>query len=322
VRFCALVAALLVSVVSLPPEAGAQQWPSRLITIISPYPPGGTNDIVGRLFADKLAAKLGQPIIVDNRPGAAGIVGSLAVSRAEPDGYTLLMANNGALIIQPLVSAQAKYDAVTSFTPIVRLAVAYQFAAVNADLPAKSLKELVELARKEPGKLNYGSAGTGSFGHFSGEMLRILTGAQMQHVPYRGSAAAVTDLVSGQIQAMFDPLVLSQKDGGRVRVLGTTAPARLSRYPDVPTMAEAGFADFDPVGWFGFFGPPGLPKDIAQKIAEACAEFAKDKDVIEKLETAGLAPGTMLPDEFAAYITTYKAKYEDIKRRANIEMAQ
>lgn len=317
-----LLAALFLSAAALPVEAHAQQWPTRLITIISPYPPGGTNDIVGRLFAEKLAVKLGQPIIVDNRPGAAGIVGSLAASRAEPDGYTLLMANNGALVIQPLVSSQAKYDAVTSFTPIVRLAVAYQFVGVNADLPVKSMSDLVELAKKEPGKLNYGSAGTGSFGHFSGEMLRILTGAQMQHVPYRGSAAAVTDLAGGQIQAMFDPLVLTQKDGGRVRVLGTSAPKRLSRYPDLPTMGEAGLPDFDPTGWFGFFGPPGLPKEIAQKVAETCAEFAKEVDTIEKLEVAGLSAGTMLPAEFTAYIKAYKVKYEDIKRRANIETAQ
>jgi tripartite-type tricarboxylate transporter receptor subunit TctC len=320
-RFGTLLVALLLSAHVLPGAAQAQQWPARLITLISPYPPGGTNDIVGRLFADKLAAKLGQPIIVDNRPGAAGIVGSLAASRAEADGYTLLIANNGALVIQPLVSAQAKYDAVTSFTPIVRLAVAYQFVGVNCELLVKSMSDLVALAKKEPGKLNYGSAGTGSFGHFSGEMLRILTGAQMQHVPYRGSAAAVTDLMSGQIQAMFDPLVLSQKDGERVRVLATSAPKRLSRYPDVPTTAEAGLPDFNPAGWFGFFGPPGLPKEIAQKIAEAAAEFAKEPDTIEKLEAAGLVPSTMLPDEFAAFIKTYKVQYEDIKRRANIETA-
>jgi tripartite-type tricarboxylate transporter receptor subunit TctC len=319
-RHRALVA-WLAAALALPGVAQAQQWPARPITLISPYPPGGTNDIVGRLFADKLSAKLGQPIVVENRAGAAGIVGSLAVSRAAPDGYTLLMANNGALVIQPLVSAQAKYDAVTSFTPIVRLAVAYQFVGVNMDLPAKSMADLVALAKKDPGKLNYGSAGTGSFGHFSGEMLRLLTGAQMQHVPYRGSASAVTDLAGGQIQVMFDPLVLSQVNGDRVRVLGTTAPARLQRYRGVPTMKEAGLPGFDPIGWFGYFGPPDLPKEIALKIAEAAAEFAKEPETIEKLEAAGLATGTMLPDEFAAFIKDYKVKYEDIKRRANIETA-
>ena len=321
-RRTTLIAALFLSALSLPAETYAQQWPARPITLVSPYPPGGTNDVVGRLFADRISARLGQPIIVENRPGAAGIVGSLAVSRAAPDGYTLLMANNGALVVQPLVSAQAKYDAVASFTPIVRLAVAYQFVGVNAELPVKSMDDLVALAKKEPGKLNYGSAGTGSFGHFSGEMLRILTGANMQHVPYRGSAAAVTDLASGQIQAMFDPLVLGQNEGGRVRVLGTTAPRRLARYPEIPTTKEAGFPDFDPAGWFGFFGPPGLPKEIAQKIAQAAAEFAKDPDVAQKLEAAGLATGTLMPDEFAAYIKIYKARYEDIKRQANIETTQ
>jgi tripartite-type tricarboxylate transporter receptor subunit TctC len=233
-----------------------------------------------------------------------------------------LIANNGALVIQPLVSAQAKYDAATSFTPIARLAVAYQFVGVNADLPVKSMADLVALAKKEPGKLNYGSAGTGSFGHFSGEMLRIQTGAAMLHVPYRGSAAALTDLSGGQIQVMFDPLVLTLQDGGRVRILGTSAPLRLGRYPDIPTFRESGLPDFDPIGWFGFFGPPNLPKEIAGKIAEASAEFAHDPDVVQKLEAAGLTGGFMGPDEFAAFIKTYKTRYEDIKRRANIETIQ
>lgn len=318
----ALFAGLLVAVQIVPAECLAQTWPSRPITVVSPYPPGGTNDIVGRLFADKLAVRLGQPIVFENRPGAAGIVGTLGVTRAAPDGYTLLMANNGALVVQPLVSAQAKYDAAESFTPIVRLAVAYQFVGINADVPAKSMAELVALARRNPGKLNYGSAGSGSFGHFSGEMLRLATGAEMLHVPYRGSAAAVTDLVSGQIQAMFDPLVLSQAESGRVRVLATSSPTRLARYPDIPTMREAGLPDYDPVGWFGLFGPAGLPKDIAARIAEAAAEFSKEPEIVQKLEAAGLAPGAMLPDEFAAYIRTYKAKYEEIKRRANINIAQ
>ena len=320
-RLGALIGALLLVAVS-PLGAQAPQWPTRPITLISPYPPGGTNDIVGRLFAEKIAARLKQPIIVDNRAGAAGIVGALAASRANPDGYTLLIANNGALVIQPLVSAQAKYDAATSFTPIARLAVAYQFAGVNADLPVQSMADLVTLARKQPGKLNYGSAGTGSFGHFSGEMLRIQTGIEMLHVPYRGSAAALTDLAGGQVQVMFDPLVLSQKDGGRVRVLGTSAPQRLARYPDIPTFREAGFPDFDPIGWFGFFGPPNLPKEIADRIAETAAEFANDPGVLQTLEAAGLTGGFMRPDEFSAYIKTYKAKYEEIKRRANIEMIQ
>jgi tripartite-type tricarboxylate transporter receptor subunit TctC len=320
-RSYALIAASLLAAFALPAETQAQQWPTRSITMISPYPPGGTNDIVGRLFADRIAAKLGQPIVIDNRQGAAGIVGSLAASRAAPDGYTLLIANNGALVVQPLVSAQAKYDVVESFTPIVQLAVSYPFVGVNADLPVKTLAELVALAKKEPGKLNYGSSGTGSFGQFSGEMLRIISGAEMQHVPYRGSAAAVTDLASGQIQVMIDPIVLSQKESGRVRVLATTAPERSARYPDIPTTREAGFPDFDPVGWFAIFGPPGLPKEIANKIADIVIEYAKDPEVIQKLEAAGVTASTMPPDEFAAFLKVYKVKYEDIKRRANIEIA-
>lgn len=313
--------AAVISVVTTVSGALAQQWPSRPITVISPYPPGGTNDIVGRLFTDKMAVKLGQPIVVENRPGAAGIVGSLAVSRAAPDGYTLLIANNGALVVQPLVSAQAKYDVQSSFTPIARVAVSYPYLGVNADLPVNSLAELVEYAKKVPGKLNFGSAGTGSFGQFCSEMLQLQSGIKMLHVPYRGSSAAVTDLAGGQIQVMFDPLVLTQKDSGRVRVLAMTGPNRSPRYPDIPTTKEAGFPDLDPIGWFAFFGPPGLPKDIVQKIADAAAEVAKDPETAKRLEAAGVDLGFLPPDQFAATLGPYKAKFEDIAKRANIQVA-
>lgn len=314
--------AVVISAVAAVPAAQAQQWPTRPITVISPYPPGGTNDIVGRLFTDKMAAKLGQPIVVENRPGAAGIVGSLAVSRAEPDGYTLLIANNGALVVQPLVSAQAKYDVQKSFTPIVRVAVSYPYLGVNAGLPVNTLKELVDYAKTKPGQLNFGSAGTGSFGQFSVEMLQLQSGIKMVHVPYRGSSAAVTDLAGGQIQVMFDPLVLSQRESGRVRVLAMTGPERSKRYPDIPTTAEAGFPNLDPAGWFGFFGPPGLPKEIVQKFADAAAEVAKDPDIAPRLEAAGVDLGFLPPDQFAAMLGPYKAKFEDIAKRANIQVAQ
>lgn len=312
---------LAVAIATVVTGAQAQQWPTRPITMISPYPRGGTNDIVGRLFADKMGAKLGQPIVVENRPGAAGIVGSLAVSRAAPDGYTLLIANNGALVVQPLVSAQAKYDVQASFTPIARLAVSYPYLGTNADLPVKTLAELVAYARTMPGKLNFGSAGTGSFGQFCSEMLQLQSGIKMVHVPYRGSSAAVTDLAGGQIQVMFDPLVLSQKDSGRVRVLAMTAPTRSARYPDIPTTKEAGFPELDPIGWFGFFGPPGMPKEIVQKIADAAAEVAKEPEIAQRLEAAGVDLGFLPPAEFAATLGPYKAKFEDIARRANIQVA-
>jgi tripartite-type tricarboxylate transporter receptor subunit TctC len=313
--------ALLLWTCAMSLDAHAQQWPSRPITLVSPYPPGGTNDLVGRLFADRLAAKFGQPIVVENRAGAAGIVGSLAVARAAPDGYTLLMANNAVLVIQPLLNAQAKYDGSESFTPIICLAVAYQFVGVNGGLAVASMADLIALAKKSPGKLNYGSAGNGSFGNFSGELLKLLAGIDILHVPYRGSAPAVTDLVSGQVQVVFDPLVVSQIEGGRVKVLGTTAPNRLRRYPEVPTMREVGLPEFDLAGWFGIVGPAGLPKEIAQKIAQAAAEFAKDPEIVAKLETAGLVVDTKLPDEFTALIKADAAKYSDIKQRARIEAA-
>lgn len=316
-KFGSILAAF-VAAASVTSAAQAEQWPSRPITIISPYPPGGTNDIVGRLFADKMSAKLGQAVIVENKPGAAGLIGSRSASRAPADGYTFLIANNGALIIQPLVNEQAKLDPNTDFTPIFRAAVAYQYVGVTEKLPVKTMSDLVALAKKEPGKLFYGSSGSGSFGQFSGEMLQFQTGTKLTHVPYRGSAQALTGLIAGEIQVMFDPLVLSQSQGGRVRVLAGTSPHRIPEYPEIPTMKEAGFPDYDPAGWFAFFGPPGLPKAIVDKFAQVAAEVAKDPAIASKLQSSGLAVSPMMPDEFAPFIENYMRKYQEIKRQANI----
>jgi tripartite-type tricarboxylate transporter receptor subunit TctC len=296
--------------------AYAADWPTRTITLISPYPPGGTNDAVGRLFADKLAAKLGQSIVVENKPGAAGVVGSMLVVRATPDGYTLETANNATHVIQPLINSQAKYDGAKDFTPIARYAVSYQFIGVRADLGVSTLPEFLALAKKNPGKFNFGSAGTGSFGHFSGGLLGYLSGAEFAHIPYRGSAQALTDLIGGRIEFMIDPLVTQQPE--KVRVLATSAPERLPAYPNVPTTRELGMPEFDVVGWFGLFGPAGLPKDITVKLSDLVAEIAADETVRKQIETMGLYPGALKADEFLAVIKRDSEKFADIKRRAQI----
>ncbi len=312
IRAAAAALLLFASATSAP----AADWPTRNITLISPYPPGGTNDAVGRLFADRLSARLGQSLVVENRPGAAGVVGSLLVARAAPDGYTLETANNATHVIQPLINSQAKYNGATDFTPIATYAVSYQFIGVRADLGVNTLQEFIELAKKTPGKMNYGSAGTGSFGHFSGGLLASLTGAEFTHIPYRGSAQALTDLLGGRIEFMIDPVVTQQP--GKVRVLATSAPQRLPAFPDVPTTRELGLPDFNVVGWFGLFGPAGLPREIATRLADLVAEIAAEEPVRNQIAAIGLFPGSMKSDELKALIQRDSEKFADIKRRAQI----
>ena len=300
----------------------SQVWPTRPVTIVSPYPPGGTNDVVARMLAERLGAAFNVAFIVENRPGAAGIVGSTTVSKAPADGQMLLTANIGSHVIQPLVTAAARYQTLVDFTPIARLADGPVFVGVNADLPAKSMADLIALAKRDPGRLNFGSAGSGSFGNFCGEYLKLISGIDVVHVPYKGSAAALTDLIAGRVQFMIDPLVTSQVKGGKVRVIGVTGMNRYPGYPDVPTMRESGLAEFDLSGWFGVFGPPGLPNEIVAKIATTAAEAFKSPAVYERFVTAGILPAVSSPAEFVAIIRRDQERFADIKRRANIQVVE
>ncbi|MBL8385214.1 MAG: tripartite tricarboxylate transporter substrate binding protein, partial [Burkholderiales bacterium] len=302
--------------------AHAQAWPARAVTVVSPYPPGGTNDVVARALADRLAPLLGVPVVVENRPGAAGIVGSLSVVRAAPDGHTLLVANNGSHIVQPLVSSAAKYDPLRDFTPVARLVTAVQFFAVNSDLPVKTMAEFIALARREPGRYFYGSSGSGSVGNFSGEWLRLVAGIDVTHVPFKGSAQALTELMAGRVHFMIDPLVLSQVKSGRVRVIATTSPERFPGHPDVPTMRESGLAEFDMVGWFGLFAPPQLPREVLARLSEAAIQAMSDGELKARLPASGVLATPLGPDAFAALIRADQQRFADIKRRANIQVVE
>ncbi len=303
--------------------AHAQDWPKqRQITLVSPYPPGGTNDIVARLFADKLAASIGQSIVVENRAGSAGAVGTKYVAQAAPDGYTLLSSNNGAMIIQPLVNQHATYDPLKDFTPVTQLAGSFLAIGVHKSLPATTVKEFVTALKASPGKYFYGSSGAGSFGHFNGEFFKATHGLDATHVPFRGSAAALTDLIRGEVHFMMDPLVLSQVGNDAVRILAVTNPARIASYPDIPTIAESGFPDFILEGWFGVFGPAGLPKEITDKIAAIAAEFVRDPDVQKKFETAGIVASAKSGKDFADLIASGKKIFSDIQKSAKIVVNQ
>ena len=310
--------ALGLSALALAGGALAQAWPSRAITIISPYAPGGTNDVVARLMAERLQRMYGQSVVVENRPGAAGIVGTQQVMRAPADGYTLLSGNNGALIVQAVVKTPSPYDPSSGFTPLVKLADAPNYIGVSADLPVQTVGELIALARKEPGKLNYSSAGSGSFGNFMGEYFKMLTNVDIVHIPGKSSGPALTEMMAGRIQMMIDPLVLSQRQSGKVKVLATTHPTRVEAYPDIPTVKEAGGPEMAITGWFGLVGPAGLPREVVEKIEAAANAVAADPEARKILATAGLQVSLLTGAPFATLIRDDLRRYTEVKQRARM----
>jgi tripartite-type tricarboxylate transporter receptor subunit TctC len=300
----------------------AQTWPTKPVVVVSPYQPGGTNDTVARFFADRLAKLLGRAFIVENRAGAAGIIGSTSVAKAAPDGYTLLSGNNATHVIQPLVSKVVSYDPIRDFTPLALWVEVPQFLGVSAELPVKNLAEFVALAKREPGKLNYGSAGSGSFGNFCGEFIRLRAGIDVTHIPFKGSAAAATDLIAGRIQFMLDPMVLPQSRSGKIRVLAVAGRERFPTLPEVPTMHEAGLTDVVLTGWFGMFGPPGLPKEIVDRLVGTFATIATDPELTKTFHTAGLLPVVGGPEVLARALARDAALYASIKKQANIQTVE
>lgn len=298
--------------------ARARSWPTRRITLIVPYPPGASADLVGRLFSERLSAATGQTVIVDNRPGAGGALGSALAAQAAPDGHTLLIGNNATHVIQPLVNRAVRYDPGRDFTPIATFAEADEFLGVSAELPARSVAELIALAKRRPGELSYGSAGVGSFGQFAGELLKLQAGIDMLHVPYRGSQAALLELAAGRIQAMLDPTVVAHRGSDRIRLLASSGPARFPGTPELPTMRESGLPDYTLVGWFGVFGPAGLPREVVEEVAAVAAEAVADPKLGAALVNAGLTPRALGPDAFAARLESDRALYRSIKQRAGI----
>lgn len=259
-----LMAAVCLAMGALPTAqaqtAQASAWPTRPITVVVPYPPGGAMDIVGRLVADRLSKQLGQPTVVDNKAGAGGVLGSTQVMRSNPDGYTLLFSNSGALVVQSVLKSPPPFDPVTAFTAITKLADGPNFIGINASVPAQNMQELLALAKKQPGKLSYATPGVGSFGNFVGEYLKLMSGTDILHVPMRGGASSATEVLAGRIQIMIDPSALQYQADGKIRVIATTNGTRVEGYPNIPTVKESGGPDFQLVGWFGLLARPICPK--------------------------------------------------------------
>jgi tripartite-type tricarboxylate transporter receptor subunit TctC len=291
--------------------AQAQSLAGKQFRIIVPFPAGGPTDIVARPLAQMLGDALKANVIIDNRAGAGGSIGAEAVARSAPDGQTLLMGSVGTQAINVALYPKLPYDPTRDFTPIALVAMAPVAVVVHPAQPINSLADLVALAKKMPGRLNYGSAGSGTPGHLTGEMFKAAAGIDIQHVPFRGSAPALTDLIGGQIQIMFDPLqsVMSNVQGGMVRALALSSKTRSSVLPELPTIAESGYPGFETTAWWGVFAAAGTPEAMRATLAGAIEQIVKSDAFRSKLEPLGVFATTMSGDAFANFQRSELAKW-------------
>jgi tripartite-type tricarboxylate transporter receptor subunit TctC len=288
--------------------ASASAWPSRTIKLIVPFPPGGAADTVARVYADKLSEALKQPVVIENKAGAGTAIAAEAVAGADPDGYTLSLAPAGQLTILPHINKEIRYDPFKSFTPISNLATVPYVLAASPNTPVSTARELVAAANKDPGKLTYSSCGPGTLCHLSGELFQSQTGTKLLHVPFKGSAPAVSALLGNVVNLSFDTLTVlaPQIRDGKVKGLLVTSRERSPQLPDVPTAAEAGVSDFVVDSWFGLVAPAGTPADIIQRLNAEIIRIGAQPDVQARLEAQGLRVTTSTPEGFA---TTIKADY-------------
>ncbi|WP_426955445.1 Bug family tripartite tricarboxylate transporter substrate binding protein [Muricoccus radiodurans] len=295
-------------------------WPDRPVSLVVPFPPGGSNDVVARLVAQHLSRSLGQPFVVDNRPGANGNIGATAVARAAPDGYTLLVSGNGQNAMNHGLYAQMPYDSRTSFAHVAQLASVPNALVVATDHPARSFQDLLRMARARPGAIAYASPGSGSSGHLAMAMLMRAAGFEMLHVPYRGAAPAITDVLAGQVPVVMInvDIPLPHVRAGRLRVLTVTSEQRSGLYPDAPTIAEEGVPGFSAVGWMGISAPAGTPAEIVTRLHAAIAEALADPALRERFAASGYVPGAGSPAEYAAFIGAEITKWGQVTRDLGI----
>ena len=302
--------------------AFAQNYPSRPLRLIVGFPPGGGADFAARITAQILSDGFAQQVIVDNRPGANAIIGTDLAAKATPDGYTLLLGVASSHAINPNVYAKLPYDAIRDFAPVTELGYTPLIVVVNPSLPATSIKELIALAKAKPGQLNFASAGNGNITHLAVELFKHMTGVSMVHVPYKGSAPAITDLIAGQISLYFDtmPSSLPYVRSNRLRALAVTSAKRSRGAPGIPTVAEAGVPGFETTNWFGVFGPAGTPKAIANRLNTVLVNALNQPDVQERLANQGLEPVGDTPEHFAATLKAEIEKWKKVTTEANIRI--
>ena len=316
---CAFAACLGMSLATL---AFAQSYPTKPVRIIAPFAPGSTIDIIGRIIAPKLHEALGQPVIVENRAGAGGALGMDAAAKSAPDGHTLGIGALGPLAMNPSLYPKTPFDPIKDFAAVSLLATGPVVIAVHPSVPARNVKELVELAKKRPGQLNYGSPGVGTSPHLTGELFKIQTGTDIVHVPYKGNAEAITDLIGGQVSIVFTgvPPVVPLAKAGKVRLLATTGKQRMANLPDVPTIAESGVNGADVLIWYGVVVPAATPKDVVARLNREIVKLMSLPDVREKFAQQSVDPATGTPEEFARLIRDEVARWSKVIRSAGIKV--
>ncbi len=297
----------------------AQTWPQRPIQFVVATAPSGGTDAVGRLIAQKLSEALGQNVVVDNRPGASGSIGSAFVAKAAADGYSLLVANVGHVAMNPAI-ARVPFDTLRDFTPVTLLASGPLILITHPSVPAKTVRELVALAKSKPGKLNYSTGGSGTTSHFGMELFKSVTATDIVHIPFKGIAPATVSLIAGEVDVMMNttPPALPQVRAGRLRALAMASLKRTTFAPDVPTLVESGLPGFEAGVWYGMMGPAALPPEIVARLHQELARIVRLPEVRERLAVEGVEPVGNTPAEFAAYLKTEMAKYAAVARKAQI----
>ncbi|MCX7893246.1 MAG: tripartite tricarboxylate transporter substrate binding protein [Burkholderiales bacterium] len=316
----ACAAAMLLA--SAPGAAIAQGYPTKPIRFVVPFPPGGATDIITRTVAQKLSEQLGQPVVVDNKPGAGGAIGSDLVAKAAPDGYTILMATTSTHSIGPALNARLPYNPERDFAPVSLVATSPNLLVVTPAIPVNNLREFIAYARAHPGQLNFASSGTGTIVHLSGELFKRMAGLDMVHVPYKGTALAVPDLINGQVTMIFDNIVsaMPQVKSGKVKVLAITSAKRSSLVPDVPTMAEAGLPGYTSDTYFGVFAPAGTPKEIVDRLSREIARAVNAPEVRDRLAAQGAEAVGGPPAELAAAVRGDAEKWGRVIREAGVKV--
>ncbi|MBI3067606.1 MAG: tripartite tricarboxylate transporter substrate binding protein [Betaproteobacteria bacterium] len=291
--------------------AAQVQYPTKPIRLIVPFPPGGTTDVVARVIAQKLTENWSQQVVVDNRPGAGGIIGTELAAKAPADGYTLLLGSITTHAVNPSLYKKLPFDPLRDFAPVSLAVSTPQVLVVHPSVAAKSVKELIALAKAKPGQLNYASAGTGTSPHLTFELFKSMAGVNLVHVPYKGTGPAITDLIGGQVQTMITGVVALYPHikAGKLRALGATSAKRVAALPDVPTIAESGVPGFDVASWFGVFAPAGTPKPIVTRVNAEIVKILAAPDLRQKLTAQGADPATNTPEQFAAYVKSELARW-------------
>ena len=317
--------ALALGAAALLPSWVAAQGQARIdrpVRLVVPYPPGGTSDLLARTVGMRLSERLGQPVVIENKAGAGGVVGSQQVAKATPDGTTLLLSTIATHGIIPALQKPPPYDPVRDFTPITIIAATPNVLLVNKDLPVRTLEDFLALARSKPGVLSFGSTSQGGSPHMSGELLKVMARIDMLHVPYKGGGPMLIDLMGGQVPAAFDnlPSAMAHIRGGKVRALAVTTTRRWPTAPEIPTMAEAGVPGYEMSAWFALMGPPGMPKALTQLLQRDVAAILQEPDVARRLLELGAEPSGIPPEEFTRFLVSEREKWARVGASAGVKL--